>query len=145
MKQKIINAQVQNQNFVNGVKKMTEKTSSYTDSFYKMLQKLIERAEREVPEYGDFAPVYENFKNTNPNLDVDRYQLRIFKKPKSEVADETKRYIEAEVYTKAGTYKANVLLGAGKKEDIIKQLRSEGFVDELNNSYIQLVDMIQNP
>lgn len=145
MKQKIINAQVQNQNFVNGVKKMTEKTSSYTDSFYKMLQKLIERAEREVPEYGDFAPVYENFKNTNPNLNVDRYQLRIFKKPKSEVADETKRYIEAEVYTKAGTYKATVLLGTGKKEDIIKQLRSEGFVDELNNSYIQLVDMIQNP
>ena len=142
---KIINAQVQNKNFVNGVKKMTEKTNSYTDSFYKMLKDLIKRAEREVPEYGDFAPVYENFKNLNPNLDVDRYQLRIFKMPKSQVPDETKRYLEAEVFTKSGAYKADMLLGSGNKDEIMKQLKSEDFVDKLNEAYIQLVDLIQNP
>ena len=145
MKNKIINAQVQNKNFVNGVKKMSEKANNYTDSFYKMLKDLTERAEREVPEYGDFAPVYENFKNLNPKLDVDRYQLRIFKMPKAQVADETKRYLEAEVFTKAGTYKANILLGSGNKEEILKQLKSDDFVDKLNEAYIQLVDLIQNP
>ena len=145
MKNKIINAQIQNQNFVNGVKKMTEKTSNYTDSFYKMLNNLINRAEREVPEYGDFAPVYENFKNTNPELDIDRYQLKIYKAPKAYEPDETKRYLEAEVYNKAGTYKANIMLGSGKKDEIMKQIKSEDFVDKLNDTYIKLADLIENP
>ena len=110
-----------------------------------MLEALINRAEREVPEYGDFAPVYESFKNTNPKLDIDRYQLKVFKMPKAQVPDETKRYLEAEVFTKAGTYKANILLGFGNKDEIMKQLKSKDFVDNLNNAYAQLVDLIQNP
>lgn len=145
MKNKILNAQIQNPNFVTGAKKMTEKLNNYTDSFYKMLKDITERAEREVPEYGDFAPVYENFKNINPKLDVDRYQLKIYKMPKAQVSDETERFLEAEVYTKAGTYRASLLLGSGKKEDILKQLKSEEFTEKLNNAYIKLVDLIQNP
>ena len=145
MKHKIITTQIQNTNLTSGVKKMAEKANTYTDSFYKMLKDLIARAEREVPEYGDFTPVFENFKNTNPNLDVDRYQLKIFKMPKAQVADETRRFLEAEVYTKAGIYKANMLLGEGSKKDIMKQIKSEDFVEKLNNAYIQLVDLIQNP
>lgn len=144
MKNKIINNQIQNKKIVNGAKKMTEKTNNYTDSFYKMLNDIINRAEREVPDYGDFAPVYENFKNTNPKLDIDKYQIRIFKAPKQYVSDETIRYIEAEVYTKVGDYKATLLLGTGKKEEILNQLKSKDFVEKLNNAYIQLTDLIQN-
>ena len=145
MTHKIINTQIQSKNIINGAKKMTEKSTTYTDSFYNMLKELITRAEREVPEYGDFAPVYESFKNNNSKLDVDRYQLRIFKMPKDLVPDETKRYLEAEVFTKAGTYSATMILGSGSKEDILKQLKTEEFTDKLNNTYAKLVDMIQNP
>jgi hypothetical protein len=62
------------------------------------INNLAQRAEREVVEYGDFAPVYESFKNTNPDLNIDKYQLKIFKMPRESVQDETKRYIMAEVY-----------------------------------------------
>ena len=110
-----------------------------------MLNKLISRAEREVAEYGSFAPVFEEFKNTNPKLNIDRYQLKILKMPKEDVADETKRFIEATVFAPAGDYKANLLIGSGTKEEILKQLKSEEFVDKLNNAYIKLVDVIQNP
>ena len=42
-------------------------------------------------------------------------------------------------------YKANNLLGFGNKDEIMKQLKSKDFVDNLNNAYAQLVDLIQNP
>lgn len=142
---KVINAQIQNKNVANGVKNLNKKANTYTDSFYNMLEKLIARAEREVPEYGEFAPVYENFKNTNQDLKIDRYQLKIFKMPKSDVEDETKRFIMAEVYAPACDYKADILIGSGSKEEILNQLKSPDFVGKLNNAYIQLADFIQNP
>lgn len=145
MNNKVLNTQIQNKNIPNGVKKMNNKINTYSQSFYEMLNKIVKRAELEVTEYGDFAPIYEYFKNTNPDLNIDKYQLKIFKMPKINVEDETKRFIMAEVYLPSRDYKADIILGSGNKEEILKQLKSPDFVDKLNNAYIQLVDILQNP
>ena len=130
---------------VNGVNNMNKNEKTYEENFYEMLDKVTKRAELEVPEYGSFAPVYEYFKNNNPELPIDRYQLKVLKMPKDVVEDEKQRYIEAAVFTPASDYKANILVGSGYKDDIIKQLKSDEFPEKLNDAYIKLVDLIKNP
>ena len=143
MKNKITNYQV-SKNLTNEVKKLDKKISSYSESFFAMLEKLIKRADLEVPEYGDFAPVYENFANINPDLNIGKYQLKVFKMPKASEEDETKRFIMAEVFAPAGDYKADLLIGSGTKDEIMKQLQNPEFVDTLNNAYIELVEFMHN-
>lgn len=145
MNNKIPKNQIPSFQSVNGVKNMDENEKTYEQKFYEMLDKVTERAEREVPEYGSFAPVYESFKNTNKELPIDRYQLKVLKMPKDVVDNEKKRYIEAAVFAPAGDYKANLLVGSGDKNEIMEQLKSDEFPKKLNDAYIKLVDFIQNP
>lgn len=129
---------------VNGVNKMdSEKT--YEDNVYEMIDKVIARAEREVPDYGDFAPVYEEFANKNNDLSIGRYQLKVLKMPKTDVPDEKKRFIQAAVYSKAGDYKADVLLASGHKSKIMNILKSDDFPVKLNDAFVNLVDFMENP
>lgn len=142
MSNKINKAQFNKLQSLNGAKKMVNNSEITLD---KMLDKLLSRIEREVPEYGNFAPVYEFIKNNDSKHLIDRFQLNVFKMPKHIVEDEKRRYIEAAVYSKAGDYKATLLLGSGNKEEIIKQLKSDEFLKKLDKTYLQLTDMILNP
>ncbi len=144
MNNRINNTNNINFHSINGVNKMdSEKT--YEDKVYDMIDAVTERAEREVPEYGDFAPVYEEFKNTNSKLPIDRYQLKVLKMPKEDVPDEKQRFLQAAVYAPAGDYKADMLIGAGHKDKIMEILKSDEFPETLNDAYIKLVDFMQNP
>jgi len=131
---------------IDGAKKMEDKEMTYDEHVYDIIDKVAKRSEREVPDYGEFAPVYEDFKNQDPKLNfVDRYMLKVVKMPKADVPDEKKRYIEASVYSPAGDYKADVLLAGGYKDDIMKELKSKEFPEKLNNAYVELVDYLRNP
>ena len=127
-----------------GVKKMSNAKFNYEQEIKTLVDKVANRAEREVPEYGYFAPVYEEFANKNPQQNIDKFRLKVFKMPKQDVPDETKRYIEAAVYVPGSDYKADMLIGAGNKAEILKLLKSDEFPTRLNNAYSKLVDFIQN-
>jgi len=129
---------------IDGVNKMDEKEMTYQDHVYDIINKVATRSEREVPDYGDFAPVYEDFKNKNTDVPVGRYMLKVLKMPKADVADEKQRFIEASVYAPAGDYKAEMLLSGGHKDEILKELNSDKFPEKLNDAYLTLVDSIQN-
>ncbi len=144
MNNKITQNNVQSFKSVNGVNKMNTE-NYYEDNVYELIDKITNRAEREVPEYGDFAPVYEEFKNINTKLPVSKYQLKVLKMPKEDVPDEKQRFIQAAVYAPAGDYNANILLAAGHKDKILNELKSDKFPEKLNNAFINLVDLLQNP
>lgn len=121
----------------------TKKT--YNDYFYEMLDKVIKRAEMEVPPYGDFVPVYEEFPNQDPNLSIDRFKLEVIKLPKHIEPDPKQRFIQAVVYPLAGDYKAETYLAKGEKDEIMKELSSKDFPVKLNNAFARLTDIIENP
>lgn len=116
----------------------------YSNAFYDMLDKVIARAEREMPEDGDFAPIYEQFPNRDESVwGVSRYQFRIFKMPTVDVPDTRKRYLMAAVYSTDG-YRASVLIGVGYRDKILEIIRSADFPTTLNNAFLDLVDLLQS-
>lgn len=115
----------------------------YEDSFYNMLDKVIERTERELPEDGDFAPIYEEFGNIDESLrGIKRYRLKVFKMPTVDVSDTKKRYVMAAVYSDWG-YMANVLVACGYKDEILETLKSKDFPTKLNDAFLDLTEMLQ--
>mgnify|MGYP007013960958 CR=1 FL=1 len=71
------------------------KPRNFKEQVEQTLVKLLMRAEREVPDYGDFIPVHEMF----PNLDTKSqnidgmYGLTILKLPQNVRSDPKRRYI----------------------------------------------------
>ena len=141
MNNKIHQNQIPSFKSINGVKDVNNQEYNYEDEINKLIEKVANRAEREVPEYGYFAPVYEEFKNKDSQLDIEKYRLKVLKMPKADVPDETKRYIEAAVFVPGSDYKADMLIGSGKKAEIIELLRSEKFPERLKSVYQRLVDL----
>jgi len=127
-----------------GAKKMDEKEMSFQDRVDEMVSKTSDRAELEVPEYGDFAPVMEFMDNTNKDLPVGKYGIKIYKMPKDIVEDPKQRYIEAAVYMPAGDYKADMVVGSGHKDKILEILNSPEFPEKLNRAYGELLDVIED-
>ena len=111
-----------------------------------MLEKVVIRAEKEVPEFGDFAPVTEFF----PNLDtkstdiVGMYGLRIFKFPKDIEPDPKRRYVEAYAYDPTGSYKAKMIVASGYKDKILTELQDVKFLLELGYTYGDLADCLKD-
>ena len=68
---------IQRTNF-KGIKKMPQE-QTFEEKVQKMVDDLSARAEREVPEYGDFKTVYEVIKDDSPNSRVLGYALKIRK------------------------------------------------------------------
>lgn len=139
-----INNNIKVNNFT-GVNKMDKEPVNFQEQINGLVKSVSERAEREVPEYGDFKPVMEFI----PNLDketsstVGKYGIKIFKMPKDIVPDEKMRYVEAAAYMPAGDYKADVLVGSGNKKEILDLLKSDDFAKNLNNTYAELLDVIK--
>ncbi len=133
-------------NSFTGANKMDKEPASFQEQIDGMVKTLSNRAEREVPEYGEFSPVMEFI----PNLDketsstVGKYGLKIFKMPKSVVEDEKQRYLEAAAYMPAGDYKADMVVGSGNKQEILDMLKSKDFAENLNYAYAELLDVIKD-
>ena len=94
---KINKQNIKNTNFGIVKPKQTE-VPLMKDKVKNMVKKITLRAEREVPEYGDFAPVYEEFKNTDTSLKATDFMLKIVKPPSNIKGHEKLRYIELSAY-----------------------------------------------
>lgn len=125
-----------------GTDKMAKAKYKIEEQVKNLVSKLHVRAEREVPEYGDFAVVYEEFKNPDKNLSASNFMLKIYK-PKN-VKDEKLRCVEAAAYALPAPYKAEMPLLLGRKEDILKLLQDEEFAVNLQKTFVKLSQSLES-
>lgn len=112
----------------------------FQDYVDKIIKDVLHRIYDEVPESGAFFPILESFANPDEESrdKIGAYGLKVYKMPEDVVADPSKRYIEAAIYTPDRSYKISMLVGSGTKDDIIKHLQSNDFPDKLNRTYEEL-------
>lgn len=125
-----------------GTGKMAKAENIIEEHVRNLVSKLHSRAEREVPEYGDFAVVYEEFKNPDKSLAATDFMLKIYK-PKN-TKDEKFRCLEAVAYALPAPYKAERPLLQGKKEDILKSLKDEKFTEHLQKTFTELSENLED-
>lgn len=119
---------------------------NYQENFYDCLDRVINRAMREMPERGRFPSIVEEFPNVDENLPaIDRYRLEVLTMPERDVPDTDQRYVRATVYPRGGYYKCHTLVAAGHRDELLKKMTVNDFSTRVNNAYIRLVDMILNP
>lgn len=124
---------------VKNMKKLEQNLESYTD---KMVEKLFARAEREVPEYGSFKLVYEEFKNPDKNLKATDFMLKI-SKPEN-APNEKFRFLEAVAYDLPKPYIAQRVLASGDKAEILNALKDSNFKKELPQILKNLSGELEN-
>lgn len=126
---------VQNTNF-KGIKQMPQEELTFNEEVQKMVQNLSARAEREVPEYGNFKEVFEIVPNKDKNARALGYALKI-RKPLIK-GDEKLRGLEAVVYDSRSDYMCERVIAKGSKEDILKALQDKDLVNKLEVAYVEL-------
>ena len=124
---------------VKNMKKLEQNLESYTD---KMVEKLFARAEREVPEYGAFKLVYEEFKNPDKNLKATDFMLKI-SKPEN-APNEKFRFLEAVAYDLPTPYIAQRVLASGDKAEILNALKDSNLKKELPQILKNLSEELEN-
>ena len=128
---------VNNSNF-NGIKPKTKEVKTMEQQVKKIINDVLVRAEREVPPYGDFAPVYEEFKNTDTSLKATDFMLKIVKPPSNIKGHEKLRYIELSAYQLPMPYKMSRLIAKGTKEEILQQLKEEDFFETITKNFSEM-------
>ena len=126
-----MNSQNANNTNFNSLKTKTGEVKKMEEHIKNMVENLLKRAEREVPEYGDFKVVFEEFKNPDKTLCVSDFLLKIVKAPKNLAGHEKLRNLELVAYKLPSPYMAECLLATGSKEDILKQLQSNDLLTKI--------------
>ena len=126
-----INSQNTNNAKFNGLKPKINEVKNMEEHIQKMVKDLFKRAEREVPEYGDFKVVFEEFKNPDKSLCASDFLLKIVKPPKNIEGNEKLRNLELVAYKLPSPYMAERLLASGSKEEILKQLQSDDMLRKI--------------
>lgn len=124
---------------INNMKKVEQNLESNIEN---MVKKLFARAEREVPEYGSFKLVYEEFKNTDKNLNATDFMLKISKPQGAE--NEKLRFLEAVAYDLPKPYISERLIASGNKEDILKALKNDNLKTELAEVFKNLAKKLED-
>jgi hypothetical protein len=118
--------------------KETDKTKGLTmdETISQSMQKLIARAEREVPEYGNFKTVSEKFQNTDKSIIIGDVELNILSSDDKE--EPCSRYFETKVFTKSGHSNSSVLLMYGEnKKEFLKKLSAPELLEEIKETIIK--------
>ena len=105
-----------------------------------MVENILKRAEREVPEYGEFKNVFEEFQNPDKTLSVTDFKLRITKPPKTIEGHETMRLLELAAYNFPSPYVAERVLCVGTKEEILKELKNPDLCKKIKEKCLKLSD-----
>ena len=120
-----------NQNKINfqGTKKMNNENKPETieDFANTAVKNLAERAEREVPQDGDFAPVSERYINHNPDVYANEMLLQVVPLPqslKNEPNYNKLRYLQAVVKSPLEQTARSVLL-CGTTTQVLEALNDE--------------------
>lgn len=119
---------------------------SFQDYVEDVVWRVVDRVETEVPDVGNFDPVFEFF--TNPSLktkdDVGKYGLRVYKMRKDIVPDPSKRYVEAAAYDPSGSYKADMVVASGTKSEVLETMRKDEFLEKLFHAYSNLTELLHD-
>lgn len=125
-----------------GIQRMQQKIEPFEEKVQNLVNRLLERAEREVPEYGDFRTVFETLKSENKNMRATDYALKICK-PNLKNAEKL-RGLEAVAYDAKSGYKSEVVLAQGSKADILNSLRQQDLPKQLENTFIELSKSLED-
>ena len=136
-------ANIKNMSKLSGVNKM-ENEITFQEQLDEMVEKVTDRVDRYMPDYGEFSPIMEFTPNKDNTLNVGKYGLKVYKMPKDVVEDPKQRFIEAAAYMPAGDYKADMIVGSGHKEKILEILKDPEFVQKLNEVYGELIYTLEN-
>jgi hypothetical protein len=109
------------------------------------LAKLVERAEKEVPEYGSFNPVQETFKNPDKTLYAGDITFKIAQ-PSSEAKPDNRkaRYFEVIVYTPSGVSNSSEMMVLGTKKEVLDALRKDDLIDKLEQCVNQSAEKLKS-
>lgn len=133
-----------NRNSINfkGKQKMENKPETVADFAKVAVNNLTQRAEREVPQDGDFAPVMERYINHDRNVYANEMLLQITPLPvslKNEPNYSKLRYLQAVV--KSPLEQPNrCVLACGTKEDILKVLKTDNLNERVANKLDELAE-----
>ena len=95
------------------------------------INKLAQRAEREMAEYGDFAPIVEKMPNHNKDLKIGEPSIKIVYANYSK--DKTLKRLELDVPSESGKSNANYVLELANKQDILKVLADKNLATRIKN------------
>ena len=108
----------------------------------KMIKDVCKRAEREVPEYGDFKMVYEEFKNPDEALCATDFMLKVVK-PNLKGYEKV-RNLELVAYKLPLPYKADRIIATGTKEEILEKLKSSELNSEIETAVKELSKCLED-
>lgn len=111
-----------------------------------LVNELIKRASKEVPDHGDFDTVEVLLPNTDKKLCVDTYALEFMQPPKGVENRETKRGLKIVGYNVGykGEVGMEILKEVGTKDALIEKLSDELFIGELVECAFKLNDSLRD-
>ena len=118
----------------------TNEVKSMKQQVETMVKALSEKAKdsRALPTYGEFSPLYTEFKNPDPNLCATDFLLKIVKPHNSIQGHETLRNLELVAYKLPSPYVAERLLACGTTEEILKALENPEILAKIETSLVSL-------
>ena len=109
------------------IKKLDFEANPLDVNIIKLQLALLKRAEREIPENGDFAPVVEKYESKDPTLDLSDVKVTC-KYLKDDSPKKDKRALEVSCINKAKTEERTKILTKGTKAEILKYLDDVEFL-----------------
>ena len=100
---------------------------------------MLKRCEREIPEYGDFAPIKENLKNNNEKIYAGNIMLTCT--PSED--NPTKRYLTYSQMNPQNGKGLTCLIGAGNKDEILAMLQDENFINDRKEDCDRIIDKMK--
>lgn len=128
---RILNNNLKQSNITFNSKK-SEENNSMEDTIQSAINKLVQRGQREMPEYGDFAPIIEKFTNTDDNLKIGEPSIKIVYANYNK--DKTLKRLELDIPSKSGLSKANIAMELADKKDILDVLSDENLKNRIEKN-----------
>lgn len=121
-------------NFANNLKpyKNSFEVNPLDVNLAKIQFNLTKRLEREIPEFGDFAPVVENYESKDPTLNISTVKV-LCKKFSDKV-----RSLELYVQDRARVNEYNYIISQGEKDQILKAVNGNNFFEECKSVVLKI-------
>lgn len=116
-----------------------ESIENFEDTLSTLQNNMLKRCELEVPEYGDFSRV----KETLPNNDNSTYAGNVSLICEPSEDNPQKRYLMYNQQNPQNVKGLSCLVGSGTKEDILKLLKDENFVNNLKQNSDRMSEKMQ--
>lgn len=124
---------IYNNNNVSFNGKKSEEKKPMEDVILNAINKLYQRAQREMPDYGDFAPIVEKL-NFNEDLKIGEPSVKIVYANYNK--DKTLKRLELDVPSVSGKSRENIAMELANKETILDILSDEHLTTRIKNNIL---------